>query len=723
MSHHPREKSKITRLDLSGNAVASIPGDEINRLVELEILNLAGNKITSFPDNVSSLKSLRELDLSGNVIKGTSDIRSLGQLPSLKVLYLSRNPLSELDGLISRSLEALDAGQCGIRVLSNSSLDGLPQLTMLTLVGNPLTTIHDTWSPKLKWLDVSDCQLNYLGPDTLYGFPELDELLLSNNPTLVYSTRNSTLTHPKLRKLDASRCNLDRPGLHGFPLLTHARLARNAIRILPDRIFARNRQLGFLYLSGNRLETLTAGTFEGLVKLQTLDLSANNLEKIHPYTFHENIELKTLNLSYNAFYELPKFTSAVITLDASSNLINRLNENLFVNMPRLKSIDLSDNRIQKIPFGLKSTTLRNFDLRANRIVELANDTFLQLPQLRSIDLSGNRLTEVADPEIFRNNPNLDIIYLEDNPWHCDCDKLFAMYNYLTEPPKIFKQILICQSPSNVSGYSWLIACFDEWHKPLDYNKDRSWGFAIIVILSLTILFGSFVSIRHMMKIRRRAIEQRRRLENLSLLRQTRNQTQVTTVQEIVEHRPEPRINPLELIEPPSYEEAVQMPRLTQSLDNLDNISARTCSVGSVDNIRSKQRRGRRSKRIQSENDLLRREERRQERLRRERNNSVDNNETSLPSSQRNSRVYATRRARRQSVISDSMESGSGRIRAKPQTPRTRKRRQKSTVYTDNDSTDDEYSKIVDLNKWIKEFPREPRNRFGESIIESDFSTD
>lgn len=200
--------------------------------------------------------------------------------------------------------------------------------------------------------------------------------------------RNSTLTHPKLRKLDASRCNLDRPGLHGFPSLTHARLTRNAIRILPDRIFARNRQLGFLYLNGNRLETLTASTFEGLVKLQTLDLSANNLEEIHPYTFHENIELKTLNLSYNAFYELPKLTTAAITLDASSNLINRLNENLFANMPRLKSIDLSDNRIQKIPLGLKSTTLRNFDLRANRIVELANDTFLQLTQLRSIDISG-----------------------------------------------------------------------------------------------------------------------------------------------------------------------------------------------------------------------------------------------------------------------------------------------------------------------------------------------
>lgn len=108
--------AQITRLDLSGNAVTRIPGDEISRLVELEILNLARNRITSFPDGVSPLKSLRELDLSGNVIKGTAEIRSLGQLPSLKVLYLSRNPLSELDGLISGSLEALDAGQCGIYI-------------------------------------------------------------------------------------------------------------------------------------------------------------------------------------------------------------------------------------------------------------------------------------------------------------------------------------------------------------------------------------------------------------------------------------------------------------------------------------------------------------------------------------------------------------------------------------------------------------------------------
>lgn len=163
-----------------------------------------------------------------------------------------------------------------------------------------------------------------------------------------------------------------------------------------------------------------------------------------------------------------------------------------------------------------------------------------------------------------------------------------------------------------------------------------------------------------------------------------------------------------------------MPRLTQSLDNLDNISVETSSVrimGSVDNIRNKQRRGRKSKRIQSVDDLLRREERRQERIRRERNNSADNNETSLPSSQR---IYATRRARRQSVISDTVESGSGRIRAKPQTPSTRKRRQKCTVYNGH-STDDEDSEPVDSRKSIviRELRREPRSGYRESTVEPD----
>lgn len=206
----------------------------------------------------------------------------------------------------------------------------------------------------------------------------------------------------------------------------------------------------------------------------------------------------------------------------------------------------------------------------------------------------------------------------------------------------------------------------------------------------------------------------------------RNQATQQQQQEHLERAPEPRIHPLELIGPPSYEEAVQMPRLARSLDNLDEISVETSSVrvmGSADNIRYKYRRTRRAKkRIQSEDDLLRREERRHERIRRERTTSVDNSETALSQNQKNSRAYMARRARRQSVISDSVESGSGRIRPRPQTPNSKKRRRRYTVY-DGHSTDDEDSDIQPVGSSrsivIRELRREPKSGYRESTAEQD----
>lgn len=132
------------------------------------------------------------------------------------------------------------------------------------------------------------------------------------------------------------------------------------------------------------------------------------------------------------------------------------------------------------------------------------------------------MTQFIDPDIFRNNPDLNIVKLEDNPWHCDCTDLFIMYNFLTDPPaKTSETSLICQSPANVSGYSWESACFDAWNGPTYPSRDRTWGFVLISALTVIVLFGSFVSVRHMMRIKRRAMEQRLQQETLRPLRQRR----------------------------------------------------------------------------------------------------------------------------------------------------------------------------------------------------------
>jgi len=96
---------------LSSNLLTEIT-DEINRLTELQHLNLAKNQLTALPNNLAKLKKLRILNLSDNIIANTADIASISQLSSLKVLYISKNQLLDLKGLTSEVLQAVDAGYC-----------------------------------------------------------------------------------------------------------------------------------------------------------------------------------------------------------------------------------------------------------------------------------------------------------------------------------------------------------------------------------------------------------------------------------------------------------------------------------------------------------------------------------------------------------------------------------------------------------------------------------
>lgn len=128
-------------------------------------------------------------------------------------------------------------------------------------------------------------------------------------------------------------------------------------------------------------------------------------------------------------------------------------------------------------------------------------------------ITGNRLTEAMDPDIFENNFDLTVIRLEDNPWRCDCAQLYNTFEYLIEPPaKTPGSSLICQSPANVSGYSWEAACFDAWNDDFSYSKDRTWGMVMVSLLVFVVLCGTVVSIKHTMKIKRRALQQRQQLE-------------------------------------------------------------------------------------------------------------------------------------------------------------------------------------------------------------------
>eukprot|EP00741_Cyanophora_paradoxa_P000467 tig00000405_g455.t1 len=104
-------------LDLAGNAIKAIPGEQLARLAGLERLSAARNELAALPPELGRLARLAELDLGENCLTRlppeialltrleTLDLRAnalesvppeLGRLASLRRLFLNENRLAAL---------------------------------------------------------------------------------------------------------------------------------------------------------------------------------------------------------------------------------------------------------------------------------------------------------------------------------------------------------------------------------------------------------------------------------------------------------------------------------------------------------------------------------------------------------------------------------------------------------------------------------------------------
>ncbi|XP_043269991.1 uncharacterized protein [Venturia canescens] len=260
---------------------------------------------------------------------------------------------------------------------------------------------------------------------------------------------------------------------------------------------------------------------------------------------------------------------------------------------------------------------------------------------------------------------------------------------------------------------------------------------MLILLVVVLVLGTSVSLRHTYTMKRQARRERARLEReegierLRLLRR-RNMELEAAASELAAS--EPRIHPLELINPPPYEEAVQMPRMAQSLDALDTITVDPLSrqiIGSFDSLRGRKRRPRRTRnRARSEENLSKREERFQSRRirstsRRNYSPSVMSVASATGSQLRGSPAQTNADKNKASTVvkgdTESEErSGDSKRRPRPQTPNAKRKRRRE-ISKNGHSTDDEDSDANNLRTGksddrdtsivIHELPREPRSAY------------
>lgn len=375
------------------------------------------------------------------------------------------------------------------------------------------------------------------------------------------------------------------PELEDFAQLEELSLAGNQISgQLPS--FVQNfEQLAVLNLSNNNIDTWTR---HKLLSVSTLDLSKNKINSIDetafakmPSLFYLNLAenrinnlptnvilqsnyLYTLDLSRNLFNKIPNIrTNSLRSLDLSSCQLTTLEANSLEPMESLWEINLSLNAIDSIPDNLSSNSLQIFDLSYNDISMISDYSFSALPHLAVLDLRGNDFKEVWYTSHFSSNPYLREVRVKGNRWSCEGFgmNLLLMYEFLTkEPAKVADPAsLICYSPSNVTQLTWQDAYMKTWH-----DEPVLGNFTITAIL-IGIIIGVIVtSIVCRMLMGSTKTEPPR-----VVIRETETQNLNPA-----ETNTEPTVLRIHIAEdlPPSYDEALLMPRLNASFHSLPELA-------------------------------------------------------------------------------------------------------------------------------------------------------
>ncbi|XP_038239094.1 toll-like receptor 13 [Dermochelys coriacea] len=282
----------------------------------LRILHLNINTISYLHKHaLKGLYNLTELRLDNNLLTDLYEA-SFTNLVRLRTLNLRNNRVSILFPCVFRHLSLLrilDLGGNNIRHLTSRSFSGLRSLSKLYLDGNRIKEISsDIFHLVQATLEVLD--------------------LTGNKLQYITKTQHKSPPFRHLHKLYDLKLQAQQP---------------YGMKIIPAKFFQGLAALRSLYLSENKLLSISPDAFDDLAQLQYLSLadSSNGMQDLPPGIFKNLSRLQKLNLENMGLHSL--------TLEVFGNLSN------------LTSLLLAKNQLQTVNASVANALglLRYLDLR------------------------------------------------------------------------------------------------------------------------------------------------------------------------------------------------------------------------------------------------------------------------------------------------------------------------------------------------------------------------
>jgi len=170
--------------------------------------------------------------------------------------------------------------------------------------------------------------------------------------------------------------------------------------------------------------------------MQAIIMDKNNLTQLAPFEFYNAnwAEVRKISLRYCH--------------------ISSFNKTVFSGLSNLHDLDLSHNKLTILDSDQLPSlpSLRILDLSNNHLVTIHRDSFSGLGgTMVRVDLSGNNLASLSWM-IFSHLPNLKLINIERNPWHCGCS-LGSLHSELRKR-NISPGSPSCSTPRQLSNKAW-----------------------------------------------------------------------------------------------------------------------------------------------------------------------------------------------------------------------------------------------------------------------------
>lgn len=321
-------------------------------------------------------------------------------------------------------------------------------------------------------------------------------------------------------KLNCKEAGLDEiPDLSNVNVATKEFVFRsNAIKTVDKDAFKSFRDMKYLDLQNNSINSIAEGAFGGLENLNRLLLRDNNIKSLSMEMFTGLKNLTFLDLTNVSITTLPKgmFSSLsnLETLYLSSNPLSDIDTSAFSDLINLKELHLDHANLKKVDRGIFCSlgglqiliisnnsfyttdnfmpameclnNLTHLDISSNLLEILPTDGIANMVSLEKLVIRNMSRLHKIDENALNNLPKLRVLYIENNPHLTEfengafdglanqqpftLEEVYFLYNGLTtvqEKLLPWEKLKVVDLRRN----NWSCDCRIAWMANMDYIND------------------------------------------------------------------------------------------------------------------------------------------------------------------------------------------------------------------------------------------------------------